>query len=100
MSWGPDFVGPDGQFWSMSTKTLTPLCSFETIGSSCCVDVDEDAVNSAQALQGGPRNLYTSIIKRLKSEESKTWASRNGDGGSKRLQFRLLPGSLSPWPVE
>jgi len=45
MSWGPDFVGSDGQFCDMATKTLTPLCSSETVGSSGCVDVDEEAVS-------------------------------------------------------
>ncbi|KAI4675458.1 uncharacterized protein J4E84_010053 [Alternaria hordeiaustralica] len=44
-SWGPDFIGSDDQFCDMSTKTLTPLCSPETVGSSGCVDVDEDAVS-------------------------------------------------------
>jgi len=45
MSWGLDFVESDGQFCDMATKTLTPLCSSETVGSSDCVDVDEEAVS-------------------------------------------------------
>lgn len=39
-SWGPDFIGPDGRFCDMSTKTLSPLCSSEDIEG--CVEVDEN----------------------------------------------------------
>jgi hypothetical protein len=39
-SWGPDFVGSDGKFCDMSSKTLTPLCSSEDVDG--CVSVDED----------------------------------------------------------
>jgi hypothetical protein len=38
-SWGPDFVGPDGKFCDMSSKTLMPLCSSQDIDG--CVEVDE-----------------------------------------------------------
>lgn len=38
-SYGPDFIGSDGQFCDMGTKTLTPLCSSEDVEG--CVEVDE-----------------------------------------------------------
>jgi hypothetical protein len=39
-SWGPDFIGPDGNFCDMSAKTLTPLCSTRDVDG--CVEVDEN----------------------------------------------------------
>lgn len=38
-SWGPDFVGTDGMFCDMATKTLMPLCSTDDIDG--CVDIDD-----------------------------------------------------------
>ncbi|KAF1834468.1 hypothetical protein BDW02DRAFT_579541 [Decorospora gaudefroyi] len=38
-SWGPDFIGPDGKFCDMSSKTLAPLCAMEDIDG--CVEMDE-----------------------------------------------------------
>jgi len=35
---GPDFVGPDGKFCDMGTKTLYPLCSVEEVDG--CVEVN------------------------------------------------------------
>jgi hypothetical protein len=43
MSWGPDFIGPDSQFFDMTTKTLTPLYSSDVVGNSGCIEIDEDA---------------------------------------------------------
>lgn len=40
-SWGPDFVGTDGMFCDMGTKTLTPLCS--TSSEDGCLDIDHDS---------------------------------------------------------
>lgn len=40
-SWGPDFVGTDGQFCDMGTKTLTPLCSTENVEG--CIDIDHNS---------------------------------------------------------
>ena len=40
-SWGPDFIGPDGNFCDMDSKTLMPLCSLKDVDG--CVDVDEGA---------------------------------------------------------
>lgn len=37
-SWGPDFVGSDGKFCDMHSKTLSPLCSTEEVDG--CVDID------------------------------------------------------------
>lgn len=39
-SWGPDFVGTDGMFCDMSTKTLTPLCSTKNVQG--CITIDEE----------------------------------------------------------
>ncbi|CAE7195967.1 hypothetical protein CFE70_007679 [Pyrenophora teres f. teres 0-1] len=39
-SWGPDFIGSDGKFCDMSSKTLIPLCSSEAIDG--CIEVDEN----------------------------------------------------------
>ena len=39
-SWGPDFIGSDGQFCDMGSKTLIPLCSSEDVDG--CVEVDEN----------------------------------------------------------
>jgi len=38
-SYGPDFIGSDGLFCDMGSKTLTPLCSTEDVEG--CVEVDE-----------------------------------------------------------
>lgn len=38
-SWGPDFIGPDGNFCDMDSKTLTPLCSAQDVDG--CIEVDE-----------------------------------------------------------
>lgn len=38
-SWGSDFIGPNGQFCGMGSKTLTPLCSSQDVDG--CVEVDE-----------------------------------------------------------
>jgi hypothetical protein len=39
-SWGPDFIGHDGNFCDMSAKTLIPLCSTRDVDG--CVEVDEE----------------------------------------------------------
>ncbi|KAF7441483.1 hypothetical protein A1F99_142130 [Pyrenophora tritici-repentis] len=39
-SWGPDFIGSDGKFCDMGSKTLIPLCSSKDIDG--CIEVDED----------------------------------------------------------
>jgi hypothetical protein len=39
-SWGPDFIGPDGRFCDMASKTLAPLCATEETDG--CVEVDEE----------------------------------------------------------
>lgn len=40
-SWGPDFVGSDGLFCDMGSKTLTPLCAANEVDG--CVVIDEQA---------------------------------------------------------
>ncbi|UNI23727.1 hypothetical protein JDV02_009529 [Purpureocillium takamizusanense] len=37
-SYGPDFVGSDGKFCDMGTKTLSPLCSTENVPG--CIDIN------------------------------------------------------------
>jgi hypothetical protein len=39
-SYWPDFVGLDGMFCDMGSKTLTPLCSTKQING--CLNVDSD----------------------------------------------------------
>lgn len=39
-SWGPDFIGPDGRFCDMESKTSAPLCSSQNVDG--CVEVDEE----------------------------------------------------------
>ncbi|GAB7322881.1 hypothetical protein MBLNU13_g05431t1 [Cladosporium sp. NU13] len=39
-SWGPDFIGLDGNFCDMDAKTLMPLCSSQDVHG--CVEVDEN----------------------------------------------------------
>lgn len=39
MSFGPDAVGSDGYFCDMTTRELTPLCSFKDVEG--CIDVDQ-----------------------------------------------------------
>lgn len=39
-SWGPDFVGTDGMYCDMGTKTLIPLCSTQNVHG--CVNIDDD----------------------------------------------------------
>lgn len=39
-SWGPDFVGTDGYFCDMGSKTLSPLCSTADVNG--CVNIDEE----------------------------------------------------------
>jgi hypothetical protein len=40
-SWGPDFIGLDGNFCDMASKTLIPLCSSKNIEG--CIEVDSNA---------------------------------------------------------
>ncbi|KAF5228856.1 hypothetical protein FAUST_10830 [Fusarium austroamericanum] len=40
-SWGPDFIGTDGQFCDMGTKKLTPLCSTKDVDGCIVVDGDK-----------------------------------------------------------
>ena len=40
MSWGLDFVGPDGMYCDMGTHKLSPLCSSHPVDG--CVNVDHD----------------------------------------------------------
>ncbi|KAI9172760.1 Non-reducing end alpha-L-arabinofuranosidase BoGH43A [Paramyrothecium foliicola] len=56
-SWGPDFVGTDGYFCDMETKTLTPLCSMEDVNG--CVEVDEEAMAIRKRSNVARREIQT-----------------------------------------
>lgn len=57
-SWGPDFVGSDGQFCDMGTKTLSPLCSTSNVEG--CVTVAGNGTLIA-ALSGIVLKTYEEI---------------------------------------
>ncbi|KAB5576372.1 hypothetical protein GE09DRAFT_1266116 [Coniochaeta sp. 2T2.1] len=52
-SWGPDFVGIDGKFCDMATKTLSPLCS--TANLDGCVNVDSGGKTVLTKRTAGPK---------------------------------------------
>jgi hypothetical protein len=41
-TWGPDFVGSDGQYCDMEVRTLTPLCTGEEPVDGC-FDIDHSS---------------------------------------------------------
>lgn len=45
-SYGPDFVGSDGYFCDMETKTLLPLCSTENVAGCVTLDVDGMSISN------------------------------------------------------
>ncbi|KAF1834209.1 hypothetical protein BDW02DRAFT_569351 [Decorospora gaudefroyi] len=53
LSWGPDFIGPDGKFCDMGSKTLMPLCSSEAVDG--CVEVNEDEGNVVKRMSVAKR---------------------------------------------
>ena len=57
-SWGPDFIGPDGQFCDMGSKTLIPLCSSQDVEG--CVEVDEEGTNLVKRMNVARRS--TSVV--------------------------------------
>jgi hypothetical protein len=57
-SWGPDFIGPDGNFCDMGTKTLTPLCSSQDVEG--CVEVDENEAKLRKRMSEARRS--TSVV--------------------------------------
>src|SRR5690348_3243127 len=66
-SWRPDFIGPDGQFCDMDSKTLTPLCSVHDVDG--CMEVDESKstltkrMNVARRASGVVHKTYKKIDK-------------------------------------
>ena len=49
-SWGPDFVGSDGKFCDMGSKTLSPLCDIENI-EGCVVVAKNGTFTTSEAGQ-------------------------------------------------
>lgn len=56
-SWGPDFVGSDGYFCDMETKTLSPLCSTKEVEG--CVDVDAEGKKITKRTSVARRTVNT-----------------------------------------
>lgn len=55
-SWGPDFIGTDGQFCDMGTKKLTPLCSTQDVDG--CIVVDDDEKTLTKRFRIAKRNEH------------------------------------------
>jgi hypothetical protein len=53
-SYGPDFVGSDGYYCDMGSKTLFPLCSTENIDG--CLDIDHGAKSVVKRTTVGRRD--------------------------------------------
>ena len=64
-SYGPDFVGSDGMFCDMGTKTLTPLCLTEQVDGCLNVDSDGKLITKRSSVAKGlletKRKSYTKI---------------------------------------
>ncbi|KAF2171031.1 hypothetical protein M409DRAFT_19004 [Zasmidium cellare ATCC 36951] len=56
-SCGPDFVGPDGKFCDMATKTLSPLCSTANVDG--CVGVDAESTTVTKRSTVARRSVNT-----------------------------------------
>ncbi|KAK4209220.1 hypothetical protein QBC37DRAFT_450890 [Rhypophila decipiens] len=63
-SWGPDFIGSDGKFCDMASKSLLPLCSVEDVDG--CVEVDESQ-------GGGTLTRRVNVARRASSVAHKTY---------------------------
>jgi hypothetical protein len=55
-SWGPDFVGSDGQYCDMTTKTLTPICDAASPVDSC-YDIDHSSKTVLKRTTVGRREV-------------------------------------------
>lgn len=64
-SWGPDFIGPDGNFCDMEAKTLMPLCSAQDVNG--CIEIDEDEG------AGGQLRKRTNVARRSTSSVHKSY---------------------------
>lgn len=49
-SWGPDFVGSDGMFCDMGTKTLSPLCSTEEVDGCVNINTTDNTVSKVSSV--------------------------------------------------
>ncbi|KAK3180621.1 hypothetical protein K4F52_008087 [Lecanicillium sp. MT-2017a] len=49
-SWGPDFVGSDGMFCDMGTKTLSPLCSTEEVDGCVNINTTDNTVSKLSSV--------------------------------------------------
>lgn len=63
-SWGPDFVGSDGYFCDMHTKTMTPVCSFHNVDG--CINVNTKDKTTTKRF---------SVAKRQVEKEHKTYGT-------------------------
>jgi hypothetical protein len=55
ISRGPDFIGSDGLYCDMGSKTLTPLCSTEDVDGCLAIDDTTNTVVKRTAI--GRRNV-------------------------------------------
>lgn len=60
-SWGPDFVGPDGRFCDMGTKTLHEPCSHDTAADCMYIDTETRTVSPRSLAAGRGRNIVRSM---------------------------------------
>ncbi|OTA02538.1 hypothetical protein A9Z42_0028970 [Trichoderma parareesei] len=49
-SWGPDFIGSDGMFCDMETKTMTPVCSLHDVDGCINVNVEDKTTSKRSAV--------------------------------------------------
>ncbi|KAF2120366.1 hypothetical protein BDV96DRAFT_610319 [Lophiotrema nucula] len=66
-SWGPDFIGPDGRFCDMDSKTLAPLCSSQDVDG--CIEVDQSEGKLVKRMNIARR--ATSIVHKTYKKVSK-----------------------------
>jgi len=62
-SWGPDFVGSDGNYCDMGTHTLFPLCSTADVDG--CVNIDTNS-NAVTRRSVGPKRAVNHSHKEYK----------------------------------
>lgn len=66
-SWGPDFIGSDGYFCDMSSKTLTPLCSKQNVNGCINFDDDDKAISKrssvAKRTVDSPHKSYGTVTR-------------------------------------
>jgi hypothetical protein len=71
-SWGPDFIGTDGQLCDMEAKTLTPLCTTKNVEG--CIVINDDKKTLTRRTQVAKREAHVS---HKTYEAIKYWDSGN-----------------------